>query len=118
MKGGMGEPGGRRHASRRVFLLIGLAVWSAAVLCFRVARGVTPPGLPQIRTCRFPASGSSGQPFAPLRYTEWTTRGGGSGFRPSSSHRSDQRKCALQLRLSSHFRQIPATSRLARFNMA
>ena len=30
----------------------------------RVALGIEPPGLPQIRTCRFPASGSSTHEFA------------------------------------------------------
>ena len=33
-------------------------------------RGVTPPGLPQIRTCGFPASGSSAQRFA-TRMRAW-----------------------------------------------
>src|SRR3990172_3325551 len=33
-------------------------------------RGIAPPGLPQIRTCGFPASGSSGQSFA-----AWGERG-------------------------------------------
>ena len=42
-------------------------------------RGIAPPGLPQIRTCGTPASGSSCYGFAALQVTEWTTRGGGSG---------------------------------------
>ena len=42
------------------------------------SRVVAHPGLPQIRTCRFPAYGSSGYAFA-ARQTEWTGIAGGNG---------------------------------------
>jgi aryl-alcohol dehydrogenase-like predicted oxidoreductase len=41
-------------------------------------RGIAPPRLPRIRTCGFPASGSSVYGLA-ARYTLCTTRGGASG---------------------------------------
>jgi hypothetical protein len=55
-----------------VFLLIVVALLSPG------RRGGRPPRLPQIRTCATNASGSSCHSFAVRRYTEWTTRGGGS----------------------------------------
>src|SRR5262249_20739711 len=50
------------------------------------------------------------------RYTEWTTRAAGSGYRSSSPHRLAQPKQPFQLRRESHFRQIRATIALIRLN--
>lgn len=43
-------------------------------------RAVTHPELPQIRTCGFPASGSSGHGFATSQ-SGWTILGVGNGIR-------------------------------------
>lgn len=41
--------------------------------------GLLSPGLPQIRACGFPASGTSCHDLATRQYTEWIGRGVGSG---------------------------------------
>ena len=42
-------------------------------------RGISPPRLPQIRTCPIRASGSSCHALATGRHTEWIASAGGSG---------------------------------------
>src|SRR5262245_5061239 len=82
----------------------------------RVALGSYPPRAPtdpdvQISCIRLVRS-----TLHTRRYTEWTTRAAGSGYRSSSPHRLAQPKQPLQLRLESHFRQTRATIALIRPN--
>src|SRR5262245_51945378 len=88
---------------------------STALPC-RVALGGCPPRAPtdpdvQISCIRLVRS-----TLHTRRYTEWTTRAAGSGYRSSSPHRLAQPKRPFQLRLESHFRQIRATIALIRLN--
>ena len=50
------------------------------------------------------------------RYTEWTTRAAGSGYRSNSPHRLAHPKQPFQLRRESHFRLTRATIALIRLN--
>src|SRR5262249_2598076 len=83
------EPGGHRPVSDR-----------------RVALGGYPPRAPtdpDVRNYRIRLV----QPTVHTRrYTEWTTRAAGSGYRSSRPHRLAQPKQPFQLRRESHFRQI------------
>lgn len=46
---------------------------------------IAPPGLPRIRTCRFPASGSSGHGFTALDQIACEMTGRGSGYASNST---------------------------------
>ena len=76
----------------------------------RWPREVTLPGLPQIRTCRTTASGSSGHGLAPRRQMEWMATGTGSGYRWRSRLKRSHFIHALEERRSSHFLQTRTTS--------
>ena len=50
---------------------------ASLVRCWAGSPGGLPSGLPQIRTCRLPASGSSSHKLAPRLVRPWITRAGG-----------------------------------------
>jgi hypothetical protein len=71
---------------------------------------IAPQGLPRIRTCRFPASGSSSHGFAARDMTEWTMRGRGRGNLFSTSTRRSQFMPRLDRR-ASHLTHARSTAR-------
>src|SRR5262245_7358296 len=84
----------------------------------RVALGGYPPRAPtdpDVRNYRIRLVQST---VHTRRYTEWTTRAAGSGYRSSTPHRLAHPKQPFQLRRESHFRQIRATIALIRYNEA
>ena len=64
------------------------------------------PGLPQIQTCRLPASGSSSHDFAAQLKGLWTTRALGRPYRSSSRSKSDHERGLPRRRRDSHRFQI------------
>ena len=76
---------------------------------------VAPPTDPDVRDYRIRLVQST---VHTRRYTEWTTRAAGSGYRSSRPHRLAHPKQPFQLRRESHFRQIRATIALIRDNEA
>ena len=87
-------------------------------LTCRVALGGYPPRAPtdpDVRNYRIRLVQST---VHTRRYTEWTTRAAGSGYRASRPHRLAHPKQPFQLRRESHFRQIRATMALIRYNEA
>src|SRR5579864_6492578 len=87
-------------------------------LTCRVALGGYPPRAPtdpDVRNYRIRLVQST---VHTRRYTEWTTRAAGSGYRASRPHRLAHPKQPFQLRRESHFRQIRATMALIRDNEA
>ena len=84
----------------------------------RVALGGYPPRAPtdpDVRDFRIRLVRST---VHTRRYTEWTTRAAGSGYRSSRPHRLAHPKQPFQLRRESHFRQTRATMALIRDNEA
>ena len=72
----------------------------------RSPRVMAHPGLPQIQTCRLPASGSSSHDFAAQLKGLWTTRALGRPYRSSSRSKSDHERGLPRRRRDSHRFQI------------